>query len=192
MPTLSDELRYKLFKSLKSNPSVSQRELSQLMGISLGKTNFCIQALLEVGWIKASNFKNSKNKPAYSYLLTPQGIEEKLNITKRFLKFKLREYEVLQKEIEDVREELRRVEEITKEIVRDSRWFYFLVMLAENFLAGSPAALVLSDNVFYGHDFMDLLSNASSRTLGAMVFGYHVENPKGYGVAEFDKNGSHS
>ncbi|MDX1353186.1 MAG: glucose-1-phosphate thymidylyltransferase RfbA [Thiomicrorhabdus sp.] len=63
-------------------------------------------------------------------------------------------------------------------------------MLAEEFLAGAPAALVLGDNIFYGHGFVDLLNNASARTTGATVFGYHVENPKAYGVAEFDKNGA--
>lgn len=102
---MTDELRYKLLKALEANPNASQRELSNALGISLGKTNFCIKALLDIGWIKANNFKNSQNKLAYRYLLTPRGVEEKLVITKRFLKNKLNEYEALELEIEALRQE---------------------------------------------------------------------------------------
>lgn len=107
MPELNDELRYKLLKALEANPNASQRELSKVLGVSLGKTNYCIQALLEVGWIKANNFKNSQKKLAYSYLLTPKGVDEKLNITKRFLQRKLEEHKALEQEIEMLREDFR-------------------------------------------------------------------------------------
>ena len=103
---LTDEISYKLLKALEQDPQMSQRELSKSLGISLGKTNFCIQALLKVGWIKANNFKNSKNKMAYSYLLTAKGMDEKLNVTKRFLKKKIKEYEALEQEIASVRADL--------------------------------------------------------------------------------------
>lgn len=63
-------------------------------------------------------------------------------------------------------------------------------LIGEKFLDGSPSALVLGDNIFYGHDFHELLGNASARTEGASVFAYHVQDPERYGVAEFDANGT--
>lgn len=96
---LTDEYRYKILKLVEANPEVSQRELAKNLGISLGKTNFCLKALIEVGLIKVKNFRNNHNKLAYMYLLTPNGIEEKSTTTIRFLKAKIREYELLQAEI---------------------------------------------------------------------------------------------
>lgn len=103
---LTDEYRYKILKLVESNPSISQRELAQQLGISLGKTNFCLKALIDVGLLKATNFRNNKNKLAYMYLLTPRGIEEKASITMRFLKYKIQEYETLQTEIEELRRDV--------------------------------------------------------------------------------------
>lgn len=100
---LSDEYRYKILKRLEVDPKISQRELASELGISIGKANFCLQALIEKGWVKANNFKNSKNKKAYMYLLTPRGIEEKARITAQFLSRKIAEYEALEKEIEQLR-----------------------------------------------------------------------------------------
>lgn len=100
---LSDEYRYKILKKLEADPRVSQRELAQALGISVGKANYCLQALIEKGLIKANNFKNSHNKKAYMYLLTPRGIEEKSKVTARFLIRKIAEYEALEKEIEQLR-----------------------------------------------------------------------------------------
>lgn len=102
---LTDEFRYKILKLVSENPEISQRELAQQLGISLGKVNFCIKALVDVGLVKASNFRNSNNKLAYMYLLTPKGIEEKTTITLRFLKGKLQEYELLKAEIEELQKE---------------------------------------------------------------------------------------
>ena len=102
---LSDEYRYKLLKHLEANPEISQRELAGELGISLGRVNFCIQALVEKGLVKANNFRNSKNKKGYAYLLTPSGIEEKAQITMQFLKIKISEHEELKKEIKNLREE---------------------------------------------------------------------------------------
>lgn len=107
---LTDEYRYKILKLIESNPSISQRELAKQLGISLGKVNFCLKALIEKGLLKAANFKNSKNKKAYMYLLTPQGVEEKASITVRFLKCKIQEYKTLQAEIEELRREAKAVE----------------------------------------------------------------------------------
>ena len=106
---LSDEYRYKLLKHLETNPEVSQRELAGELGISLGRVNFCIQALIEKGLVKANNFRNSKNKKGYAYFLTPRGIEDKARITVQFLKIKVAEHEALKKEIKDLREEAGRV-----------------------------------------------------------------------------------
>lgn len=102
---LTDEYRYKILKLIESNPELSQRELAKALGISLGKANFCLKALVNVGLLKVTNFKNNKNKLAYMYLLTPSGIEEKASITMRFLKYKMNEHETLLNEIEDLRKE---------------------------------------------------------------------------------------
>ena len=102
---LSDEYRYKILKRLEANPETSQRELAEDLGISLGRANYCIQALIEKGLVKANNFRNSKNKKGYAYLLTPRGIEEKAKITVQFLKIKIAEHEALKKEIKGLREE---------------------------------------------------------------------------------------
>ena len=101
-----EEFHYKLLKILQENPDLSQRELAQELGLSLGKTNYCLRALIEKGFIKASNFRNSKNKVAYAYLLTPRGIEERVQATAFFLRRKLAEYEALEKEIEQLRREV--------------------------------------------------------------------------------------
>lgn len=110
---LSDEIRHKIFKAIEENPEVSQRELANLLGVSLGKTNFCLQALMEKGWIKMQNFKNNKNKLAYAYLLTPSGIEEKARLTVRYLRAKMKEYEMLRKEIEYLSKEVEESEILT-------------------------------------------------------------------------------
>ena len=102
---LNDEIRYQLLKQLELNPQFTQRELAESMGISLGKLNYCLKALIEKGLVKAGNFKNSKNKLAYAYLLTPQGIEEKGRVTLAFLKRKQQEYDELVLELDRLREE---------------------------------------------------------------------------------------
>ncbi len=103
---LSDDIRHKIFKAIEENPEINQRMLAVQLGVSLGKVNYCLQALIEKGWIKAQNFKNNKNKLAYAYLLTPIGIEEKAKLTVRYLRIKMQEYEILRKEIEDLTREL--------------------------------------------------------------------------------------
>lgn len=102
---LTDEYRYKILKLIDANPEISQRELAQTLGISLGKTNYCLRALVDIGLIKATNFKNNKNRLAYVYLLTPHGLEEKATITLRFLRHKVQEHQMLVVEIEELRRE---------------------------------------------------------------------------------------
>lgn len=108
---LSDEYRYKILKRLESDPEISQRELAGELGISLGRVNYCVQALIEKGLVKAKNFRNSKNKKGYAYLLTPRGIEDKARITMEFLKIKLAEHEALTKEIHRLQAEAGQVQE---------------------------------------------------------------------------------
>lgn len=96
-------MRYKLLRLLKENSQMSQRDVARELGISLGRVNFCMQALMQKGWVKATSFKNSQNKAAYMYVLTPRGIEGKSRLTLRFLRNKLREYESLRAEIEEIR-----------------------------------------------------------------------------------------
>ena len=93
------DIRLDLLRKLESSPESTQRELSEEMGVSLGKVNYCIRKLTEKGLVKITNFKQNQNKMGYAYLLTPQGIEEKSRLTFSFLKRKLIEYEVLKKEI---------------------------------------------------------------------------------------------
>jgi len=103
--TSLDETRLKVMRVLEADPTISQRTLARRLGISLGKVNYCVQALVEKGWIKATNFRNSQNKAAYMYLLTPRGVEQKSVLTVRFLRIKMREYEMLRAEIEELRRE---------------------------------------------------------------------------------------
>ena len=103
---MTEEIRYKLLKILAENSDVSQRELAEQLGISLGKVNYCLKAFKEKGLIKARNFKNNPVKRGYLYILTPKGIEEKARVTARFFKRKVDEYELLKKEIEQLRREV--------------------------------------------------------------------------------------
>lgn len=99
------EIHYKLLRLLQANPGMSQREAATELGVSLGKVNYCLRALMRKGWVKATNFKNSQNKAGYLYVLTPRGLEEKATLTVRFLGVKIREFEALRAEIEQMRKE---------------------------------------------------------------------------------------
>lgn len=102
---MSTDAEYKLMRLLAANPGMSQREAARALGMSLGKVNYCLQALVQKGWVKATNFKNSQNKAAYLYVLTPSGLRGKAKLTLEFLKIKMREYEALSIEIEEMRRE---------------------------------------------------------------------------------------
>ena len=103
---MNDELSIKLFRELEKTPEQSQRALSQICGVSLGSIHYCLNALIEKGYVKARNFKNAKNKLAYTYILTPSGIAVKKELTLAFLKRKKAEYDALQKEIAALEEDL--------------------------------------------------------------------------------------
>ena len=97
-----------MLKALEANPELSQRQLANELGISVGKANYCIKALIDAGWVKARNFRNSNNKLAYAYVLTPSGMRRKTKLTLRFLEHRRREYEALRREIAVLSAELDR------------------------------------------------------------------------------------
>jgi EPS-associated MarR family transcriptional regulator len=101
-----EELDLELLRQLNAQPAASQRKLAQGLGVSVGKLNFCLRALVDRGWVKANNFRRSDNKWAYAYLLTPSGISAKLRLTSQFLHRKEQEFKVLQSEIAALRSEL--------------------------------------------------------------------------------------
>ena len=104
--TLSDEVRYRLLLYLDHHPHASQRELARQLGVSVGKINYCLRALIEKGWVKMRNFQESTQKLSYAYILTPKGIEEKVRVTSSFLRRKIQEYEALSAEIERLSREV--------------------------------------------------------------------------------------
>lgn len=101
-----DGARLAVLRLLAGNPAMSQRELSQALGLSLGKTHYLLHALLDKGWLKAQNFRRSDNKLAYAYLLTPSGLLHKASLTRRFLARKEQEFSALEAAIDDLRAEL--------------------------------------------------------------------------------------
>jgi EPS-associated MarR family transcriptional regulator len=104
-PSTSERTQFELLRLLDEKPELSQRELASSLGMSLGKANYCLRALIEKGFVKAENYRNSHNKAAYLYLLTPSGIAAKAELTRQFLARKVREYEELRLEIELLRHE---------------------------------------------------------------------------------------
>ena len=103
--------QFQILKSLEQDSSPTQRQLSNNLGVSLGKVNYCIKSLIEKGFIKVDNFRNNKNKIQYSYLLTPKGIEEKAKLTLGFIRIKTQEYDALKQEIESLKQEAKSIGE---------------------------------------------------------------------------------
>ena len=102
----TQETHLKVLRYIEANPEVTQRELALQLGISLGKANYCLKALIDKGLIKARNFRNSNHKRAYLYNLTPSGIDAKARISVAFLRRKMQEYELLRAEIEQLQNEV--------------------------------------------------------------------------------------
>jgi EPS-associated MarR family transcriptional regulator len=96
----SSEIHFQVLRAIAQNPDLTQRELAAELGISLGKANYCLKALVVKGLVKIESFAKSKNKLGYAYLLTPQGVAQKAALTTSFLRHKLEEYESLRSEIE--------------------------------------------------------------------------------------------
>lgn len=107
--SLQEENHLKVLRLLQANPQLNQRELADALGVSLGKTNYCLKALLGKGFIKMQSFNKSHNKLAYAYLLTPTGIVEKASLTARFLARKVAEFDSLTLEIEALNSEVNQV-----------------------------------------------------------------------------------
>jgi EPS-associated MarR family transcriptional regulator len=103
---LQEDTYFRAMRILQENPDLTQRELAEKLGISVGGLNYCLKALMEKGMVKMKNFATSKNKFGYVYVLTPTGIAEKAAITHRFLQRKMDEYEALKAEIETLRSEV--------------------------------------------------------------------------------------
>ena len=103
---LQEDTYFRVMRILQENPDLTQRELADKLGISVGGLNYCLKALMEKGLVKMKNFANSKNKFGYVYVLTPIGMAEKASITHRFLQRKMDEYEALKAEIEALRSEV--------------------------------------------------------------------------------------
>ena len=104
--SMTTEAQYKILKHLEQNPEASQRELSKVLGVSLGKVNYCLKALSDKGWVKLDNFKRSDQKLKYVYLLTPKGVNAKLKLTADFLQRKQSEFEKLKVEIASLEREI--------------------------------------------------------------------------------------
>jgi EPS-associated MarR family transcriptional regulator len=113
---MPEDQNLKVLRLLQENPYLSQRDASDVLGLSLGKTNYVINALIEKGLVKINNFKNNKNKSTYAYLLTPKGIEEKARLTLHFFEVKKKEYEELKREVE-------RMELVVKEEAKEGMTF---------------------------------------------------------------------
>ncbi len=103
---LQEEMSYRVMQLLQENPDLTQRELAEKLGVSVGGVNYCLKALVDKGWVKMKNFAHSKNKFGYVYVLTPHGLSEKAELTGRFLKRKMAEYEMLKLEIESLKKQL--------------------------------------------------------------------------------------
>ena len=104
---IQEDTYFRVMRILQENPDLTQRELAEKLGVSVGGLNYCLNALIDKGLVKMQNFSNSKNKFKYVYLLTPMGIAEKVNLTTRFLNRKMEEYEALKLEIETLKSEIK-------------------------------------------------------------------------------------
>ena len=103
---IDPDIHYLILSYLEENPNITQRDLSQKLGISLGSINYCIKALILIGHIKIKNFNASPNKMNYLYLLTPSGVNAKISLTLEFLNRKVKEYEQLKIEINKIKSKL--------------------------------------------------------------------------------------
>jgi EPS-associated MarR family transcriptional regulator len=100
------QLSLSVLRFLSDRPDLTQRQLAKYLGVSLGKTNFIVRAVLALGWVKAENFRRSNSKLGYIYVLTPQGIAQRLRLTQTFVARKEQEYELLRREIDRLRTEM--------------------------------------------------------------------------------------
>jgi EPS-associated MarR family transcriptional regulator len=109
LKSIDPDVHFRVLHLLEEEPKLTQRELAEKLGISLGGANYCLRALIEIGHIKAGNFSKHPNKSVYLYLLTPQGVAEKTKLTAGFLKRKMMEYHTLKKEINAIKSKVNSV-----------------------------------------------------------------------------------
>lgn len=100
-----EDVHFRVLRLIERRPDASQREIAEELGVSLGAINFCVKALIEKGHIKLANFKASKNKLGYVYVLTPEGIAHRANLAARFIERKMAEYDAIKAELEQLRNE---------------------------------------------------------------------------------------
>jgi EPS-associated MarR family transcriptional regulator len=100
---IQEDTHFRIMRILQENPDLTQRELAEKLGMSVGGLNYCLNALIDKGLVKMQNFSRSKNKFGYVYLLTPKGISEKITLSSKFLERKQAEYEALKAEIESLK-----------------------------------------------------------------------------------------
>lgn len=98
-----EDTHFRIMRILQENPDLTQRELAEKLGISVGGLNYCLNALIDKGLVKMQNFSRSKNKFGYVYLLTPKGMSEKVTLTSKFIERKQAEYEALKAEIDSLK-----------------------------------------------------------------------------------------
>ena len=110
---IQEDTYFRVLRILHEKPDITQREIAKLLGVSTSGLNYCLNALIDKGWVKVHNFSESKNKFGYVYLLTPSGISEKAALTGRFLQRKLKEYEEMRAEIESLSSEVSEVSEVS-------------------------------------------------------------------------------
>jgi EPS-associated MarR family transcriptional regulator len=108
LKSINPDVHFRVLHLLEEEPRLTQRELAQKLGISLGGVNYCLKALIDIGHIKAGNFNKNPNKSLYLYILTPQGIAEKARLTSGFLKRKMAEYNALKVEIDTIQSNIKR------------------------------------------------------------------------------------
>jgi len=101
-----EDAKFRVFQTINENPQMTTREIAQKVGISNGSAYYLLTSLIDMGFVKLSNFKDSSQKIKYSYLLTPKGIREKALVTNEFLVRKKQEYELLKKEISELERDL--------------------------------------------------------------------------------------
>ncbi len=107
---LQEDTYFRVMRMLEANPDLTQRELADGLGVSVGGLNYCLKALIQKGFVKVNNFQQSNSKFGYVYLLTPAGVNEKIRLTTRFLQRKMQEYEAIKAEIESLRNQAQVVE----------------------------------------------------------------------------------
>ena len=103
---MSEERQLKALRLLEQNPDMTQRELAEALGVSVGAANYCLKALVDKGWVKLENFQKNPNKLGYLYLLTPTGISARAQLTAKFLRRKMVEHEALRAEIDQLQIEV--------------------------------------------------------------------------------------